>query len=1023
MRTKFSGFLTLLLAFVVQITFAQEKTVSGTVTDDEGLPLPGVNILIKDASTGTQSDFDGNYSIRVEEGETLVFSYVGFSEQEVTIGASDSYNIQMQSGDELDEVVVTAYKTTTKRLSTQAVTTITAETLEDRPNASLVQSLQGQVPGLNISTSSGQPGANSTVILRGVGSINGNIEPLFILDGVPVDEDNFRSINPNDIASVSVLKDASATSVYGNRGANGVIIINTKSGKVNEKLKFQYSAQYGFAELQNLNIDLMNSREKLFFQKSLGQGRGANLTDAEIESLASSTNTYWEDYFFRTGTTNSQNLSITSGSENTSNYTSLGYFKQEGTFIASDLQRFSFRNKFTGTSDNDKFTYTANINANFSESNFDEREGSRSIYFNPYMAALQSLPFLSPFDADGSVTTTGGIEYGDINGITADLAPYVLLNSASMNTNRDEEVKVIGSLSADYKFADDWVIRNTFGMDYTSITNNEILHPLSILGPFQATTGAEFGGLERNSFQRDVTFNNTLNLGYSTTIADDHSIQANAYLEYVKSHLWGLGYEQRGLDPKSLGSGNAFVDGNVVETINGNEARPYIPSLSKTNVESGLFSYFGTLDYDYDGKYGIGASIRRDASSRFIEDYKWGTFYSVSARWNIDEESFMEGSAFNLLKLRASYGTAGNQRITGGRYGGLNLYRNLYAFGDSYNASSAYTPSVLANVTLRWEETAQANIGVDFALWNNKLNGNIDVYEKKTTDLFQSRPISLVNAASEIQANIGSMRNRGIEANFNYVIFNNEDWNISANANASYNKNEILELAGANEEGIIFEGGASALGEGQPIGSFYTVEYAGVNPANGNALFYDADGNLTETLQDADRKFSDRSQYPVWSGGFGAQVSYKGFYFSNQWVWFADIYRNNLDLADLESNSNIEDRNSAASLLNAWQQPGDITSIPRMNGQFSGVDFINISDRYIEDASYLRLRNIQLGYTFSPKVLENTPFSNINIYVQGENLLTFSKWRGWDAEGGFTQTASSNYPTPKIYTFGLNVNL
>ena len=267
------------------------------------------------------------------------------------------------------------------------------------------------------------------------------------------------------------------------------------------------------------------------------------------------------------------------------------------------------------------------------------------------------------------------------------------------------------------------------------------------------------------------------------------------------------------------------------------------------------------------------------------------------------------------------------------------------------------------------------------------------------------------------------MRNRGVEANFNYVIFNNEDWNISANANASYNKNEVLELAGANEEGIIFEGGASALGEGEPVGSFYTVEYAGVNPANGNALFYDADGNLTETLRDADRKFSDRSQYPVWSGGFGAQVSYKGFYFSNQWVWFADIYRNNLDLADLESNSNIEDRNSAASLLNAWQQPGDITSIPRMNGQFSGVDFINISDRYIEDASYLRLRNIQLGYTFSPKVLENTPFSNINIYVQGENLLTFSKWRGWDAEGGFTQTASSNYPTPKIYTFGLNVNL
>ncbi|WP_304157408.1 TonB-dependent receptor plug domain-containing protein, partial [Mesonia mobilis] len=341
MRTKFSGFLTLLLAFVVQITFAQEKTVSGTVTDDEGLPLPGVNILIKDTSTGTQSDFDGNYSIKVEEGKTLVFSYVGFSDQEVIIGTSNNYNISMNSDNELDEVVVTAYKTTTKKRSTQAVTTITAETFEDRPNASLLQSMQGQIPGLNISSSSGQPGAGSTIILRGVGSINGNVEPLIIIDGVPVDEDNFRSLNPNDIESVSVLKDASATSIYGNRGANGVIIINTKRGQFNEKLTFQYSAQYGFTELQNLNLELMNSREKLQFQKSLDQGTGATLSDAEIIALSGNTNTYWEDFFFRTGTTNNQNLSISSGSENTNNFTSIGYFEQEGTFIASDLKRFT----------------------------------------------------------------------------------------------------------------------------------------------------------------------------------------------------------------------------------------------------------------------------------------------------------------------------------------------------------------------------------------------------------------------------------------------------------------------------------------------------------------------------------------------------------------------------------------------------------------------------------------------------------------------------------------------------------
>jgi len=1022
MRTKFSGFLTLLLAFVVQITFAQEKTVSGTVTDDEGLPLPGVNILIKDTSTGTQSDFDGNYSIKVEEGKTLVFSYVGFSDQEVIIGTSNNYNISMNSDNELDEVVVTAYKTTTKKRSTQAVTTITAETFEDRPNASLLQSMQGQIPGLNISSSSGQPGAGSTIILRGVGSINGNVEPLIIIDGVPVDEDNFRSLNPNDIESVSVLKDASATSIYGNRGANGVIIINTKRGQFNEKLTFQYSAQYGFTELQNLNLELMNSREKLQFQKSLDQGTGATLSDAEIIALSGNTNTYWEDFFFRTGTTNNQNLSISSGSENTNNFTSIGYFEQEGTFIASDLKRFTFRNNFTGKSDDQKFTYNANINANFSKSNFNDNEGSRSIYFNPYMAAMQSLPFLSPYDADGSVTTTGGIPYGSISGITADLAPYVLLNSAANNTELDEELKIIGSLNAQYDFAKGWHISNRLGIDYTHIQNLEILNPNSLLGPFQAQTGAEFGGLERNSSFRDVYFNNTLNLGYSTIIADKHSIDANIYAEYVKQHRYSFGFEQRGLDPKSLGSGNAFVDGTTVEVINDNEARPYIPTVSKTNLETGLFSYFATLDYDFDSKYGLSASFRRDASSRFTDDYQWGTFYSVSGRWNLEEEAFMQNTAFNLLKLRASYGTAGNQRITGGMFGGLNLTKNLYAFNTGYNNSNAYLPSVIANTDLRWEKTAQANIGIDFALWNNKLSGSLDVYEKKTTDLFQSRPISLINATSAINANIGSMRNRGVEAILKYTIYDANDWVVSVNANAAYNKNEILELAGADEDGIIFESGATALGEGESFGAFYTVEYAGVNPANGNALFKDADGNLTETLQDADRKFSDKNYLPSFSGGFGAQISFKNFTLSNQWVFFTDVYRNNLDLADLESNSNIVDRNSAASLLNAWKQPGDITSIPRMNGRFSGVDFINISDRYVEDASYLRLRNIQLAYNFSPEILKNTPFSGLNIYVQGENLLTFSKWRGWDPESGFTQTASSNYPTPKIYTFGLNVN-
>lgn len=1022
MRTKFSGFLTLLLVLAVQIAFAQTKTVTGTVTGEDGLPIPGVNVIEKGTSNGTQTDFDGYFSVNVATGKTLVFSYLGMKKQEIIVGNQSNIKVTMMvDASELEEVVVTSYQTTTKSKSTLASTTITSKSIEDRANASIVQSIQGQIPGLNIGTSSGQPGANSTVILRGPGSINGNVEPLFVIDGVPVDEDNFRSINQSDIESISVLKDAAATSIYGNRGANGVIVMTTKSGSFNEGMKMSYSSQFGFSELQNLNIELMNSREKLYFQKSLGQGKGSTLTDPQIDALARQNNTYWADYFFRTGTTNNQNLSITSGSENVNSFTSLGYFKQEGTYIASDLQRFSFRNKVTGKTKNDKFNYSTNINLNFSESNFDDGEGVRSTYFNPYAAATQSLPFLSPFDSDGSVTTTGGIPYGSISGITPDLAPYVLLNSASLNTNKDEEIKIIGNVNADYKITEDLILGTNLGVDFTSITNNEILHPQSLLGPFQAQTGAEFGGLERNSYQRDFNFTSNINLAYSTVIDEKHSLDAKIFLEYAKSHLWSFGFTQRGLDSKTLGSGNAFVDGEIVEEINNETARPYVPTVSKTNLETGLFSYFATVNYDYDNKYGVYASIRRDASSRFVEDNQWGTFFSVSGRWNIDEEDFMENTAFNLLKLRASYGTAGNERITGGRFGGLNLTENTYTFGGGYNQSNAYYASNIANIFLRWEETAQTNIGLDFGLWNNKLTGNVDVYNKETTDLFQSRPISAVNATTSINDNIGSMTNKGVEALLNYNIYDDSDWQISVSANASYNKNTIDELAGANDEGIIFEGGSTALAEGQSLGSFYVVEYKGVNPANGNALFLDNQGNLTEDLVDADRKFSDKQQYPVWQGGFGANVSYKNFYVTNQWVWFADIYRNNLELADLEGNANIANSNSAASLLNAWKQPGDITEIPRMNGKFSGVDYINISDRYLEDASYLRLKNITLGYNFDKKTLDKLPFNKLGIYIQGENLVTFSKWRGWDAEGAFTATAVSNYPTPKIYTLGVNV--
>jgi TonB-linked SusC/RagA family outer membrane protein len=1030
MRTKFKGILTLLLAFVVQLTFAQEKTVTGTVVDGDGLPIPGVNVIVKGTSTGTQTNFDGEFAVSASSDQTLVFSYVGFTTQEIKVGTQTTINLTLKPNlEELKEVVVTAYGSTTKINSSQAVQTISSEGIENRTLASPIQSLQGQVAGLGISTLSGQPGANSTIILRGIGSINGNFEPLILLDGVPIDEDNLRSINQNDIANISVLKDAAATSIYGNRGSGGVIVINTKKGNFEESMQINYVGQYGFSEIPNLNIDVMNSREKLEFQRGLNVGLGAGLTDAEITAFANRTNTDWTDVLFRTAETQQHNLSITSGSKNTRSYTSLGYLNQEGTFLASKLQRFSFRNNFDGKSDDGKFNYSTSFTANFAKADFDPaaESGSRSTFFNPFFQAIRGNPLVSPFDPDGSITSDGGITPGDAAAITGDNIrnqPIVLLNSALLNVNRDEEIKLVGNFRADYTFLDNFNVGVNVGMDFESIKNEDLLNPNSILGPFQTDVRAQFGGLEDQSYLRDFNFNFNASLKYNNTFGDKHTVGAALFTEYIKNHLEGFNFRAVGLDPRQLGSGGAFIAGTVTEDLDGDGTaeNPYIDTIGKTNLETGLYSYFGTIDYDYDGKYGFYASVRRDASVRFTEDERWGTFWSVSGRWNISEEDFMSDSKFNLLKLRASYGTTGNERISGGRYGALDLFRNTYTTGQGYNGGTALVPNNIANTTLTWETSNKANIGIDFAVNNNKLQGNIDFYNEETEDLFNTVPISGVNATTGISANVGSLVNRGFETTLNYTLVDTKDWFLRLTANISYNDNEITELPGADENGIIRGGGSTALGEGQPIRSFFVQRYAGVNPSNGNPLFLTADGDLTETLVDADRVYVDKSAVPFWQGGFGFNLQYKGFGLTTQFVWFGDHYRNNLDIADLEGNPSITGGNSAASLLRAWQMPGDITDIPRINGPISTIDMFNQTDRFIENASYLRLRNVTLGYTFTDEMLKKTPFSSARVFAQAENPLTFTSFRAFDPEGAFAVTNNSQFPTPIIITFGVNVN-
>ncbi|WP_322549567.1 TonB-dependent receptor [Flavobacterium psychraquaticum] len=1009
MRSKFKWIFTLLVAFTMQFSFAQQKTVKGVVSDEAGT-IAGATVIVKGTTRGVTTDFDGIYTINAKKGDVLVFSYLGFTTKSIVVGDSDKINVSLESDvTVLKDVVLTGYQVQSKAKTTSAITTVNVEELEERAQASVIQNLQGMVAGLNIATGSGQPGSDSTILLRGVGSLNGNIEPLIIVDGMPVDEDGFRSISQNDIVSTSVLRDAAATSIYGNRGANGVIVIETRRGKFEQELEIKYQGQYGVSNLQEFKIDVMNSKQLLEFQRTYNVGAGAGMTDAQI---AAALNTDWRDQFFRTGTTQQHDVSMSSGSKNSKNYTSIGFLDQDGIFITSNFKRFNFRNNFTGKTSNDKFTYTAGLSLNYTKSNNVAGAGGNATYFQPFTAAIRGLPYLDPSTA---LTITGAPNVNN--------APLILLNSLALNKNLDEELKILTNLTADYKITKEISTGINLGVDYSSFTAFNLTNPGSFLGPYQVNISAQYGGIQGESFSRDFRFNSNTYLKYNKTFNEKHTVDAGLYLEYYKAHFNGFNYQKRGLDPRALGTGAAFIT-PVIEPAVSATATQYIPTIGSFKVQEGLFSYFGAIDYDYDGKYGVSATVRRDASFRFIDDNKWGTFWSVGGRWNLSREAFLENSTvFNDLKLRASYGTSGNQRVNNAQYSALLLPYTTYSVGTGYNGTSSTVLSQIKNPDVKWEEINQLNVGLDFAVLDNKLKGSIDVYRKVTEDLYQGTPVSPVQGTSSIDANIGSLENKGFEVSLDYRVYNDKDWRVAVGGNVSYNKNKILELP-ESANGLIFAGGSTAIAEGQPVGAFYVSEYAGVNPVNGNPLFKTPSGGLTEILEDANRVFTGEQLYPVWQGGFTSNVSYKGFNLYTQWSFVADLSRNNLDLATLESVSTLDNGgNRAVSIQNAWTNPGDITSMPRIGNGYNEINYINGTDRYLDDASYLRLRNISFSYTFGNETLKRIAFlKGLKFYVQAENMVTFSKWRGWDPEAGFRGTDRGNYPTPKIVTFGTVIN-
>ena len=1030
---KFLSLLVLSTVFVFGLS--AQKTISGTITDESGEPLIGANVIVEGTANGTITDIDGTYQLDVESDDvTLVVSFTGFASKTASTSGVTTLDFVLSEGELLQDVVIVAYGEEKKGSVASAITSVSAEEIEGRTNASVAQLLQAKAPGLNISTGTGQPGGNSLMLIRGVSSLSGNVEPLFIIDGVPVDEDNFRSLNANDIENISVLKDASASGLYGNRASGGVIVVTTKQGRYNQKLQVRYLGQYGNTATLNPQFTLMSSRQLLelegdlgvavgggrpqsaFVTESLGLNQmGTPLTDAEKDRIGSLYNTNWKDVFIRNGESLSHDLSFRGGGDNINFFVNLGYLDQKAITERSDLERYNFRSNINFRSG--RFSTKLSFTANFSNNNSIANEFSGNLD-NPFLAPFVSKPYLNPYNDDGSFNIIGDGTAGFFN------TPYLTLNENSLSSANAKEVKSLANVRFEYDVLDNLVAHASFGYDFTDVTAQSIQPTNSLRALTGSLSEFEFQGTQNESISKDFRKNIQAGLTYNTSINDQHFFKLSGFTEYIDDDRSGFSFNQSGLFPGLEGTSAGFVDGNTFELdANGDPQYVYVPSLGSFSNSVTQFSYFGILKYDLNSVYGLEISGRRDASSRFSKANRWGTFWSVAARWNITEESFFNAAFVNNLKLRASYGTTGSDRIFGGHYSGLDEIYDLFAPGGGYLGAPGLAPSQIANPNLKWETTKEFNVGLDFAVFDDRINGNIDFYNRTTHDVFAGQPNTLISGGfGSIGANVATMRNRGVELYISTdVLRQNDGLNINLYFNGSINNNEILELPNveANDDGdIILDRGQRAVeAVGRPFNSYYVVRWAGVNPVNGAPLYLTKDGETTEMFRDEDRVFVGKSSIPKYQGGFGANISYKGFNLNAGFAFVAEVYRNNGTFGVIEDPTLVGIANASVTLANAWTETGQVTTIPALN---TGSNRNLLTDRYLEDASFLRLRQVSVDYTFDN--LDNVPFSSARIFVQGENVLTWSGWRGFDPEfNNFQVSDFFAFPTFRTFSGGIDI--
>ncbi|OCX52514.1 hypothetical protein BEL04_13730 [Mucilaginibacter sp. PPCGB 2223] len=1014
--------LTILVLFAVGITsaLAQSKTITGKVTGaDDGLTLPGVSVKVQGTSMGTQTNAEGKFTVNVPAtAKALIFSYLGYASQTVAIGSRTVIDVKLNPDTKaLAEVVVVGYQTIKRSDVVGALSTVDGKDLEAKPLASFTQLLQGAATGLQVTAANGRPGSNAVIRLRGQGSITAGSDPLIVVDGIQITTAAYNGLNPDDIENVSVLKDAQATAIYGSRGSNGVIIVTTKTGKANAP-SLRYSFRFGKTQRQDFNnVRLMTSAEKLQYEydaqytnptlDSMITNRGYVVTPPFPGAPGSKINFItpaqrqtiwdlaisrgagdWSKYLFQNATMRTHEISLSGGADKLTYYLSGDINDNPGVERFSEFNRKGGRLNVTYQV-KDWFKVGTNIGVT---SSHEQRVRDAYNTQNSQGALFFFNPYEQPYNADGSYNLTA--------------QGFSPLEGAVNNPTLYDRVNQFGTFYGEAHFLNHLTLKSQYALNYNTLAYQSYLEPGSnlagILGYNQKN--------DQNNTDYFYSWTNTAN--WVQTIDNKHTFNALIGTEYDKDHVYNSSLTGRGFPSKDF-------------TTLDNAATPTTATTSIT--EFSLISYFASLSYDFDKRYFINVSGRRDGSSRFGANVRFANFGAIGLAWDIKNEKFLTlPNWVSELKLRGSYGTAGNNTIPEYTpYG-------TYSVTTKYNDQTALIPSKLSNPNLTWETGYTKDAGLTYGFLDGRITGELDWYNRVNKNLLYPVNVSQTTGFTSYTGNIGAVQNQGIELAINGAVIRKKDlkWNVSFSY--SHNDNKITQLYSDNAAGQAAYG-ITKLVVGQPINVYFLMREKGVDPADGQEVYYNIDGTETKTYAGSQAVvLSGKSPIVKYFGTIGTDVSYKGFDFDARFYYSGGNWIFNVVDQDATSSGDVS-TNLLSYAANYWKKPGDVVPFPRVLDPATGkpdtkqaTEFF--TDKYLQKGDYVTLRDVTLGYTVPGKYTKRLGIANIRVFAQGTNLATWTKFHGNPETGDAGETTTANgtlyqygYPPIKGYTFGIDV--